>query len=268
MKKIILFLGLLTTCFGKPAVTTTLAPYAYAIKKIVNSTCDVHILIPENANPHIYETRPQDISQLVHSSLWFCSGEAMEKKISVDLKAKRVDLNHNINLIHTHHHHHDHQSCCQDQDLHTWMSPGNYLKQTKTIFEALCLEFPEHKALFTKNYLQLEKELIELTAQIQSAPKTVKSLLVSHAAYAYLCQDLGISQLSIEEDGKESSLKHIQSLYQTQKEQKPKAIFAQKQHSDLGAKRLALLLNTPVVMVNPYQENYPQAVLEILHQMP
>jgi zinc transport system substrate-binding protein len=259
-------------CFGfadKPAVTTTLAPYAYALEKIGGQILDIHVLIPENSNPHIYETKPQDIKKLALSKLWFCSGENIESKNKALFSAKKVDLNQNIQLISSHSH--DHSSChkCHhDHDLHTWMSPGNYLKQSKIILEALCEQFPENKEIFETNYQYLANELNTLIQKVEDHKSQESVMIVSHAAYAYLCQDLSIKQVSLEYEGKEAHLKHIQSIYKTHKNDKIRSVFAEIQHTDSGAKRLAELLKSTVVPVNPYQKNYPESIKEILTNLP
>lgn len=268
MKRFLVFFTWLAVGYTKPQVTTTLAPYAYAIEKIVADKVDVSVLIPENANPHIYESKPQDMQSLSKSCIWFCSGEALEKKLSHTVQARKVDLNTNITKhkqtqCHCHHHAHD-----DNYDLHTWLSPKNYLIQAKLILTILCAEFPENKPFFEKNFLELEKEVLILDEQItQVKSVTKKSLIVSHAAYHYLCHDLGIEQLSLEQDGKEGSIKHVQDIFKTMHKTPPQTIFAEVQHGDSGAKRLADLLKAKIVYVNPYQKNYPQAIKEVIDNL-
>jgi zinc transport system substrate-binding protein len=274
MKIFFLFLSAICIAFGesKATITTTLAPYAYAIKKIAGDSYQIHILIPEDVNPHIHETKPQDMQKLASSKLWFCSGEKIEKKSPPSLAVKKIDLNQSITLIHNHHEHdHHHSSCCQhEQDLHTWMSPSNYLEQSKTILNALTETFPHDKELFERGFAELEKELLELSQAIRSKQPESQNqkFVVAHAAYAYLCRDLGMTQVTLEYEGKEASLKHIQKIYQELKQDHPLHIFAEMQHSDQSALRLATLLKSDVIVVNPYQSNYPQAIKEILQKLP
>lgn len=266
MKHLLVFLAWLALGHAKPQVTTTLAPYAYAIEKIAQDKVDVSILIPENTNPHIYESKPQDMQLLSKSSLWFCSGENLEKKLGPTIKAKKIDLNEAINKAKCQCHHHDHHH--EAFDLHTWLSPKNYLSQSKLILKALSEEFPDNKDFFETNFVELEKEILELDSKVTAAKKdTLKSMIVSHAAYHYLCQDLGIKQVSLEQDGKEASIKHIQEIFKAFQAKPPKIVFAEIQHGDLGAKRLAELFKAKVSYVNPYQKNYPRSISEILENL-
>lgn len=266
MNRFLFFFAWLILGHAKPQVTTTLAPYAYCIEKIALDHLEVSILIPENSNPHIYESKPQDIQSLSKSTIWFCSGEAMEKKLSEISKIRKIDLNQDIITSQKcqchHHNHHD------TADLHTWLSPKNYLIQAKLILKTLCEEFPEDKDFFETNFIKFEQELLLLTETITKIKnESIKSLLVSHAAYHYLCADLGIEQISLEHEGKEASIKHIQAVFQKFQNHPPKTIFAELQHADQGAKRLAELLKIKVTYVNPYQKNYPNAVKEILENL-
>jgi zinc transport system substrate-binding protein len=266
MKRLLVFFAWFSACYCKPQVTTTLAPYAYAIEKIAADKVDVSILIPENSNPHIYESKPQDMQTLSKSAIWFCSGEVLEQKLSQRVKARKIDLNADISKETTCHcHHHEHHN---SYDLHTWLSPKNYLKQAKLILKILIEEFPENKSLFEANFIELEKEILLLEQEVQKAKtSSEKSLIVSHAAYYYLCHDLGIKQISLEQDGKEASLKHVQDIFKHLQNAPPKTIFAEIQHGDQGAKRLAELFKAKVTYVNPYQKNYPYAIKEVLENL-
>ena len=270
MKRLVLFLTFCSLGFAKPSVTTTLAPHAYALEAIVKDRVDVQVLIPENANPHIHESKPQDIKMLSQSTLWFCIGESIEKKLGHNVNAKKIDLNQGLETLsqcchHDHHHHHAHD---HNFDTHTWLSPKNYRQQAKQIFEALCNAFPEHKSFFETNYQALDKELEGLVSKVDSAKNKNSTLIVAHAAYAYLCKDLRIEQVSLEHDGKEANLRHIQKIYTRFQNKAPQKIFAETQHSDAGAKRLSDLLKARVVYVNPYQRNYPQSIHEIIDSLP
>jgi zinc transport system substrate-binding protein len=246
----------------KPVITTTLAPYAYAIEQIAKDRLVVHVLIPEDSNPHLHESKPQDIKKLQESKVWFYSGEDLDKKLFEKVSVKKIDLNEGINLHLV--------GCCKNhasKDLHTWLSPDNYLIQSKKILKELIETSPENKEFFEQNFIELENKLISLKQEILS--KSSKSpIVVAHGAYHYLCQDLNVNQITIEKEGKEASLKDIQTLYLEFKDNSPKKIFAQIQHSPSGAKRLAELTGSKVVMVNPYQKNYPAAIQEILKEIP
>lgn len=264
MRLILFILLTLSKCYAeKPSVTITLAPYEYAIKKIAHDELDIHTLIPEDVNPHIYDMKPQELKKLNESKVWFCSGESLEEKVTSGA-IKKVNLNKDIHLISSCCHHHDHHH--HSKDLHTWVSPKLYLEQSKLILEELCLAFPEKKDSFKANFKELEQELTALISKVDTFKQSGKKpiFIVSHAAYSYLAQDLSVKQISIEVDGKEAHLKHIQTLYNQFSKEAPKKIFAEIQHGDLGARRLASLLNAEVVLVNPYQKNYPLTISEIL----
>lgn len=250
--------------YTKPVVTTTLAPYAYAIEKIAEDTVDVHVLIADTTNPHLYEAKPSDITILRKSLFWFYTGEDIDKKLIDKISVKKVDLNAQVSL-HT-------VGCCEHhktKDLHTWLDPEIYKQQALVILNELVLAMPEKKDLFEKNFNKLAIELDQLKNDITSkSNKHDFSFVVAHGAYHYLCDHLKLEQITIEKEGKEATLKEIQNLYNQLKQKAPKKIFAQIQHDDGGAKRLADLTGAEVVYVNPYQKNYPEAINEILKEIP
>ncbi len=253
----------------KPTVLVSLAPYAYVVKKLSSNWVEVETLVPEGANPHIYEAPPKKVQQHQEAALWIYLGENFDKKMLQFLKENQskvltVDIAEGIELLQPE------GSCCEhshsgSKDLHLWMSPSIVKIQARKIAQALIRILPDHKESIEHNLASflLEIEQLDQTLATLLAPKKGSSILVSHPAFAYFCKDYGLHQLSIEIEGKEPKPQDINHLLSHAKEEHVELIITEPQHSNKGAEAVAEVLGIQTQMIDPYTENYAENLLNL-----
>jgi len=282
MIKRILFLLLssilLFSCFKKSGIAdsessilVTIPPYAFFAEKITGNTVSVKTLVPPGMNLHIFEPTPKQIENIINATVWFQIDEPFEKKITKSFKEKNpklmiVNLQSGIPLISSdnalelnpcdrnddHHHHHG------MEDLHTWLSPKLALKQAKMIAEALITLFPEHAMLYQKNYNNLALELKKLDQEIAQKllPFKGESILLSHPALGYYCQDYGLIQLSVECEGKDPRPKTIEKIMQRIEDYPVRCVLLQQGFNNKGAQLIGKKLQLPIYRIDPYAKEY------------
>lgn len=254
----------------KPIVLVTIAPYAHFVKEIASEFVQVETLIPEVANPHLYEAPPQAVEKHQTAALWLYLGENFDKKMVQFLKDKgsaidTLDLTQGIDLIGESSHascHHHHAS---EQDLHLWMSPRIVKIQVEKITEKLIHLLPQHADTLLQNKNFLLQKLDALDAAITEVLQNKKgtTLLVSHPAFAYFCKDYALEQLSIEIAGKEPKPADLSHLLEHARELALPFIITEPQHSDRGAQAIASLLQIPTKEINPYAEDYFDTLFQL-----
>lgn len=249
-----------TTC---PTVLVSVAPYSFFVKEIGKEHVHVKILVPEGANPHTYEPKPKEVANIQDATLWIKLGEPSEEKVSRVLLEKKpglkvVTVTEGLPLLgscceHGHHHHEE-----EGADLHVWLSPKLAKIQAKAIAKALCELDPAHQNIFEENLKNLLVSLERLDGEIRGILTTRSShaLLVSHPAFAYFCHDYGLTQLSVEVEGKDPRPKEIEALLKEIAHHQIKTIFLEPQHSTKGADIFAQKLQLREEIVDPYSENY------------
>jgi zinc transport system substrate-binding protein len=79
---------------------------------------------------------------------------------------------------------------------------------------------------------------------------------VSHPAFAYLGQDYGLKQLSIEFEGKDPTPQTMNNTLERARREKIKTIFLQPQYTRKGAELIAKLLHASLITLDPYSEDY------------
>jgi len=274
MKKIapILFclLLLITLCncekrslSSQRTVLTSIAPYAYFVKKIAGDTVRTQVLVPSGANPHIYEPTPREAHEVGKAALWLRAGEAFEKKIAEVLREqnphlKIVNMQDGIPLLDHccecgHFHHED-----ETKDRHIWLSPKLAQIQAENIGKALMALSPENRELYAKNLEEFLRELRELDAAIEKELKPFEgqAILVSHAAFGYFCKEYHLSQLAIETEGKDPLPRQVSHVIAAAKKCRVRSVLTQPQYNNKGAELIAEKLHLPIFPIDPYSEDY------------
>lgn len=244
----------------RPQILVSIAPQEAFVKKIVGDFADIHILVPAGSNPHLYEPTPKQMVEAGHCIIWFRIGESFETRALPFLQERYpqltiVDTRQGLSLI----------PCvgCQSghhggEDTHIWLSPRLVKKQAETMAKALYEKFPKRKKFFESNLIHFKKELTELDAWIDKlmAPLPLRTLLVSHPAFAYFCRDYDLRQLSIEQEGREPLPKYQTWLIEQIRQLKLRAVFTLKQYNNKGAELLAKELNLTICPLDPYSPDY------------
>lgn len=269
MKSIFGFLLLFAFIFQlhaeEDSVLITVAPYVQIVDLLTEKTIRSDLVVPPGASFHDYEPTPKQILQAQKAKVWFGIGEPFEKKVSAFLQKHNpefvfVDLRDGVELLssacgHGHQHH----------DPHMWLSPKILQHQTQVIGETLIEVFPEKKDIIEKNLPKVLRKLQDLDTQLHKLFANKKDLvvLVAHPAYAYFCHEYGIQQISIEYEGKEPSAKQLTDLIKKARELHIHTVFTQGQYPGKGALLVANEIGAEVIALNPYSQDYFNAMLEI-----
>lgn len=198
---------------------STFATAAIA-REIGGDQVNVKMIVPPGADPHSYEPTSKQLTEIAKGDLFLLTGTTLEpysKKIQESLKGtdvRFVETSKDVNLLesdatlHTHEEEghtedeHAHEEEGHDHgkyDPHVWLDPVNAKAMARSITTALSKEVPKDKATFEKNLKAFDQQADKLDEQFKQAVAdgSKKELLVTHAAYGYLAERYGFTQLPI-----------------------------------------------------------------------
>jgi zinc transport system substrate-binding protein len=262
-----ILLCLLTCCatlVSKETIILVSVPsYTKIVQELVGQEATVVSIVPPGISFHTFEPSPKDTKTLLSATLWFTIGDPFEERIFKKLEfqnetIKTVDLREGIPLIYT--------ACCHaGADPHIWLSPHLMKQQIQTIVSALKNTFPN---------ISIQKRSEILLERIQNLETVFNTLLnhpggtvvVAHGAFAYLCRDYGIEQLSIEHEGKEPTFASFTSLIEKASKKGVKTVFSLKQYPKKGIQRVADIINAQIIELDPYAGNYFESMQYIAEQ--
>lgn len=204
--------------------TSTFATAAIA-REIGGNQVNVKMIVPPGADPHSYEPTSKQLTEIAKGDLFLLTGTTLEpysKKIQESLKgtdvrfietSKDVTLLESDATLHAHEEEgHTEDEQAEDEqaheeeghdhgkyDPHVWLDPVNAKAMARSITVALSKEVPKDKATFEKNLKAFDQQADALDKEFKQAVAdgSKKELLVTHAAYGYLAERYGFTQLPI-----------------------------------------------------------------------
>lgn len=263
---IMVSIGVYTSCNTaptKPVLAVSIQPQRYFLEKIVGDKFDVLCLLAQGSNPESYEPSMNHLINLERSKAYFRMGNiGFEFAILNKIKNNNPDLiiidtSEGIDLlqgthcgVHSHENSHDHS---HEIDPHVWTSVPNAKIIARNMYKAL-LEIDSHnKKYYTKNYNALLAELSELETELSHKLDSLKGLAfaVWHPSLSYFARDYGLTQIAMENEGKEVAASSLKREIDMAREQNVKVLFYQKEFDSRQIQTINEQLGTEMVEINP-----------------
>jgi len=243
---------------GKIGVIVTVGPQEEFVKNVGGERVKVTVMVPPGADPHTYEPLPTQMKAVSDAQIYAEVGSGIEFELSWMDKIR--GLNPQIRVL----------NCSQgmillpgteigeSSDPHVWVSPKKAKIMVENIYQGLVQTDPRNKEYYTKNKNVYLQQLDQLDRNITQtlAKKRNNKIMVYHPAWGYFCHDYGLTQISIESQGKEPTPKGIASLIDQARKENIKIIFVTPQFSTRNAQVIANEIGGRVVVVDNLNENY------------
>ena len=204
-------------------------------------------LIPDGTEPHDFQPTTRDMQALHTADLFIYNGAGMENWVDTATKAasnknlKAIEASTGVDLIAL-----DDPAEIKEHgayDPHTWLSLANAQIQVQNIADALSAADKKNAAFYQQNAAAYKQELQKLLVkyQVKMHKLPAKNFVTGHAAFAYLCRDLGLEQSSVEDvfASGEPSAKSLSELANFCKANNVKTIFVEDAVSPKTSQTLA-----------------------------
>ncbi|MCY9656978.1 metal ABC transporter substrate-binding protein [Paenibacillus chondroitinus] len=242
---------------GKVNVVTSFYPLYEFTKAIGGEYVNAINLVPAGVEPHDWSPKSRDIKNMTQAQIFVYQGAGFEGwvkdflgSLSPDSTLKVVEASNGANLIRT-------SENKEEFDPHAWLSPLNAVKMANNIKTALISADPAHKDAFEQNYASYAAKLTDLDARYKKelGQTSKKEIAVSHQAFAYLCRDYGLTQLSIMglSPDAEPTAQDLKNMNEYIKVHNLKYIFFEELVSDKLAKTLAKDAKVETMVLNPLE---------------
>ncbi|SEM77740.1 zinc transport system substrate-binding protein [Paenibacillus sp. cl141a] len=150
-------------------------------------------------------------------------------------------------------HHHDHGGL----DPHVWLSPAMAVKQVRNIEAGLAKAAPEHQEAFKANADAYVSKLEALDKEFRDGLKNTKrkDFITQHAAFGYLAQEYGLTQVPIAglSPDQEPSAAQMAEVIEFAKEHNVKTIFFETLVSSNVAETIASEIGASTSVLNPIE---------------
>lgn len=250
---------------GRMRVFVSIPPLAYFVERIGGEHVEVDVLVGPGQSPHSYEPTPKQMARLSRAQVYFAAGLPFEKTLIPKMKGS----NENIKIAGLHE---DSGDLARDEhgneaaehehsgkDSHAWLDPG-FAKDVIAVRIASALsELDRTHAEYYGNRVRiLQKELEELDLRISRAIATAgrREFYVFHPAFGHFAQAYGLTQVAIEERGKEPGARQLAGLIEKAKEADVEVIFAQPQFAKGSPEAVARAIGARIETLDPLARDY------------
>jgi len=233
---------------GTLKVVATFYPLAEFARQVGGANINVTTVIPAGSEPHDFEPTPHDIAGINDATIFIYNGGALDTwaaKVSQDLPAST----HSIEMAST--------LGIDSADPHFWLDPVIAEKEVGIIRDTLSAADPSHAKNYTKNadaYItKLEALDKDFAAGLSSCAQ--HEIYTSHAAFSYLAQRYGLSQVSIAglSPDAEPSARELADLADKAKSENIKYIFFETLASPKLADTLSSEIGAQTLVLNPLE---------------
>ncbi|HOL41128.1 MAG TPA: zinc ABC transporter substrate-binding protein [Methanospirillum sp.] len=263
-------------------IACTIPPQEEFIRAVAGEyPVSVLVMVPPGASPHTFEPTPSQIAGLESADLYLALGSGMEfenrwlsriQQQYPDLPV--INMSKEIEIIQIDHpdtegaepEGHD---AHEGTDPHVWLSLRNAARMVDTTAEAMVAVRPDMKDVFYKNRDSYIQNLTILDHGISTSLQGLKTrtILVYHPAFGYFCRDYNLTQMAVEENGREPSARQLASLITQARTDGIRIVFAEPEGSTRQAETLARELNGTMVLISPLAGNYLENMQHIAREM-
>ena len=262
----------------KIKIFVSILPQKYFAQKIGGNMVDVYVMVRPGQNPHSYEPTPKQMVELSDTSLYYAIGVNFEQvwldRMAVQnpgMKIIRTQQGINLREIEKHSHsgHNGEEHGEESLDPHIWLDPNLAVIQGRNMAEGLISILPDRKGEIETNLNEFIGEMTALDSSIKAEFKDIKhkTFIVFHPTWGYFADRYGLEQVSIEQEGKEPSAKHLAEIIKLAEKKDIKVVFVQEQFSKTYAQSIADEIGAKVISFDPLAEDYANNLLKVAKKM-
>ena len=250
-------------------VFVSIAPQRDFVAQVGGDRVAVDVMVGPGQSPELFEPTPRQMARLAGADLYFSIGMPFEaswlpavRRNNPDLKivACCAGLAKLAGHGHGGHEHagHGHGGHYSGMDPHVWTDPNNVIAIAGLIAEALAAHDTTHAREYRRAERAFSEKLRALDSLIMARMAALKNrvLIVAHPSWGYFAERYGLSQRSIEQDGKEIQGRSLAQLIEFARQRNIRAVFTQPQFNDRAARVIAAEIGATVYELDPLASSY------------
>ncbi len=244
----------------------TIVPQKQFVQAVSGPDSQVVVMIPPGYSPGNYAPKPSELTELSDSDIYFSIGVPADLQ---NILPKVKQFNPNIvvtRLAEVVGEKYEPRTFSNGgTDPHIWLS----LKRVSYILEIIRDEFiklnPDREEFYrdnTEDYLEKIKNTDQKIREIIDK-KENKYMLVYHPSFGYFADEYGLEMVSIEENGKNATAKHLQKIIDFARQNNINKIFYQAEIDSRQTEAVAEEIGAKLVKLDPLAGDYLNNLVEM-----
>lgn len=241
-------------------IIVSIEPLRYFTEQIAGDRFQVQSMVPAGSNPEIYEPSARQMIDLAHSDMYIKVGQIGFERAWMKRLEKNaphtivIDSSEGIEMVQTLHGH---------DDPHTWMSTQNAVIIARNIYHALASVDAKDSLYFKARLDSLISRIHVLDTHIREQITRDKSsaFLIYHPSLSYFARDYRLTQIPIEEEGREPSVAQLRGTIATARRLGVKCLFVQREFDNRNTQIVARETGAHVITINPLSYRWDEEML-------
>lgn len=262
----ILLALMMSNASARPIVAVTVPAQAWLVKQIAGEGVELLTMVPSGHVPETAQPGPQKLSRYQQADVHFIVGDPAlffetryispyRKKAASGSWLSMFDIAGQISPVHK----------LKGLDPHLWTSPRIMLASASALEQVLAELDPQNANLYRNNLSRLQETISNIDRQLRVSVglRSTDKLLVYHPAWGHFCQDYGLQQLAIENEGKAPGAGSLSTLFNNLEKDSINFIISSPGHDRRIAAMIAEQFRMNLVMINPMETDWMRMMLEM-----
>ncbi len=258
------------------AVSVTILPQQYLAEQIAGDRFTINCVVPANSSPEAYDPTPRQLMAVEESDAYMQVGMLGFELAWIDKLAqnnpamKLYNTSEGVDMIeglHEHRHADGSVHAATTVDPHVWCSPRNVRVMARNMYDAFVELDADGKSYYERNYYQLLHRIDSVENLVHSilSPCRGTAFAIFHPSLTYLARDYGLTQLCLEEMGKESSAMAMKNIIDEARNRQVKVVFVQREFNSRQVETFAHELGLEIVTINPLNYHWEEEIVKIAY---
>lgn len=242
---------------SRPMLAVTIEPYRYITEAVAGEKWDVVSIVPKGNSPETFDPAPGRMLNFEKCRAYFLVGglglETSFKKSIKEVCPSLIMVDTSSGILRV------------DDDPHLWTSPGNMSIIARNICDALCCIDSADAVGYKARLQAVEKMIADTDAAIRGKLATVENstFLIFHPSLTYFARLYGLTQIALEEHGKEPTAAHLKSVVDEARRLGIRNVLVQAEFDKNHALAIARELDAKVQMINPLSYDWHGEMLHV-----
>lgn len=230
-------------------LAVSVSPIAWLVQQVGGDRVRVQTLVRPGQDPHGFEPTPTQLGELQQATAYLTLNLPFERAwlprvraVNPQLQVVALQSGHALDL----------------HDPHIWLNPQRMHDLAGELAVLLSTLAPQERDRFAANAAAVAGRLATLDSELAArfAAARGQTFLVHHAAWGHFAHRYGLTQLAIEQDGKEPGPRRLAKLTARVRALGIDTLFIEPQASRHTAQGLADALHLALIPLDPMAGDY------------
>ncbi|MDR3252022.1 MAG: zinc ABC transporter substrate-binding protein [Tannerella sp.] len=251
-------------------IAVTVEPLRYFAEKIAADDYKFFAVVPAGQSPETYDPSPRETARIGKGRAFLhFNSLPVEHSIAASIQANNpnitvgdVSVGMSLHVIKEDEHHTDDHA---HHDPHIWTSFAGARVIASNICKTLSVMNPDEEDVYLSRCKRFTDELQTLENQLHRTLDTLscRSFVIYHPALTYFADEFGLTQISIEADGKEPSPATMKRLIDKALSDRVRVVFVQIEFDRKHAEQVAAAIGARIVVINTLDYQWDKQMIRI-----